>query len=74
MAPWIRVEDKTTKEFFQSKGERHCRTVMCNLNLEDGVTTENGEEMRSIAIDYYKCLLNKSKMTTWEDTKYDIVL
>ena len=68
MARWIRVGDKTTKEFFWSKGLRHARTVMCNLNQEDG------DEMRNIATTYYKTLLTEDSMTTGEDTSEDIIL
>ena len=68
MFRWIWVGDKTTKEFFWSKGLRHARTVMCNLNQEDG------DEMRNIATTYYKTLLTEDSMTTREDTSEDIIL
>ena len=68
MARWIRVGDKTTKEFFRSKGPRHARTMMCRLNREDGTTTEDGDKMRNIATSYYKCLLTEDTMATGEKT------
>ena len=64
MARWIRVGDKTTKEFFRAKGPRHARTMMRSLNREDGTTTEDGDEMRNIATSYYKRLLTEDTMAT----------
>ena len=69
-----RVGDKTTKEFFRSKGLRHARTMMRNLNREDGTTTEDGDKMRNIATSYYKRLLTEDTMATWEDIREDIIL
>ena len=71
---WIRVGDKTTKEFFHSKGPRHARTVMHNLIREDGTTTKDRDETRNIATRYYKRLLTKDTMATWEDIREDIIL
>ena len=68
MTRWIRVGDKTTKEFFCSKGPRHARTMMRNLNREDG------DEMRNIATSYYQCLLTEDTMATEEDIREDIIL
>mgnify|MGYP000432717904 CR=1 FL=1 len=74
MARWIRVGDKTTKEFFRSKGLRHARTMMRNLNREDGTATEDGDEMRNISTIYYKRLLTEDNMATWKDIKEDIII
>ena len=72
-AHWIQVGDKTTKEFFRSKGRRHARTVMHSLNRDDGSITEDGEEMRNIPTSYYKCMLTENSMATGEDTREDII-
>ena len=55
----LQVEDKTTKEFFRSKGTRHVRTVMRSLNRKDRTATEDGKERRNIATTYYKRLLTE---------------
>ena len=69
---WIRMGDKTSKEFIQTKRPRHPRIVMRDLNREDGTTTEDGEEMRNIATTYYKRLLTEESMATREDRIEDI--
>ena len=48
--------------------------MICNLNQEDGKTTEDGDEMRNIVTSYYKQVLTKDNMATGEDIREDIIL
>ena len=47
---------------------------MRSLNREDGMTTEDGDEMRNIATSYYNRLLTEDSIATGEDIREDIIL
>ena len=47
---------------------------MRGLNRADGMTTEDGDEMRNIATGYYKHLLTEDTMAIGEDISEDIIL
>ena len=48
--------------------------MMHSRNRKDGMTTEDGNEMRNITTTYYKQPLTKDSMATWEGTREDIII
>ena len=69
MDHWIRVGDKTMKEFIRSKGLNHVLEQWCTTSIERMERPLRIAKKWGISL-----LLTEDSMATWEDTRKDIIL
>jgi hypothetical protein len=56
---WLREGDKNTSFFHRKASNRARKNKIKKLKLEDGTFTENNEDMKGVAIDFFKNLYEK---------------